>query len=487
MRLFERVPDGFFSVLSSGNRELYADVLLEIRRQVKENRIVDRETLVASLKDTFENRLEAASFDEELGDEGRSQAELDRQGLGGRVAMVLRRLEKTGWLEREQVKDSFAVNISIPDYSMIMLDALRELSKDKAGEYTRYVFPTYVLLMESREGKNPDYLYYTLLNVCENTERLLDQLLMMKHNIRRYVKSVLDKDMTVNELLRQHFDVYNIKIVREMLTPVLSTDSVRRFKTSITQALEDWLDNDAMMEAAASQGLAAKAYADEDEARRDVRDKLDRVLAAYSELPGLIDEINSKHEEYVRSSIGQIRYMSGADRSARGNLMKLLRASKDDEVARRMAGAARAFKHSWVDQASLYRRSASAAASRAGGLAIEPAPESREVVESFLEEVRSQYGNDKVDAYVMGVLGEREAVDTLDFDLGSPESFLLFLLATIRGQERSAPFRSVMESGERVPSGGRLVPMATFLRKGQEGKATRGRKAEESNGGRADV
>ena len=65
MNLFERIPDRFFSILTSAKKELYVEALFVLRQAFKTELVIRREDLVSMLVDSLETGMLNADFTEE--------------------------------------------------------------------------------------------------------------------------------------------------------------------------------------------------------------------------------------------------------------------------------------------------------------------------------------------------------------------------------------------------------------------------------------
>ena len=86
------------------------------------------------------------------------------------------------------------------------------------------------------------------------------------------------------------------------------------------------------------------------------------------------------------------------------------------------------------------------------------------MVDDFLSGVRRQYTDRKIDSYVFRCFGDSDSFSTEDADMDAAEDFILFLLGTIRGREKSADF--TVDFGEGYcERNGCILPEAVFRRK----------------------
>ena len=85
-------------------------------------------------------------------------------------------------------------------------------------------------------------------------------------------------------------------------------------------------------------------------------------------------------------------------------------------------------------------------------------------VRAFLEGIRSQYTNARIDSYVRDCFGGRDTYSTEEVPADTAEDFVLFLMSTIRGQERSAFFTAEFLEGD-LQKNGSSLPRVLFRKK----------------------
>ena len=191
MKLFSKIPDRFFSVLASGNKELYVQALFVLRQAFKTELVIRRDELTAMLMDALEADILEADFSEEAEEEGDLRAG-EANNLSGKARLLLRRLQETGWIETEYESGTFQENITIPDYAILVMNLLYDLSQERVREYNSYVYATYASLANAAE--NPEYIYQALQAAYQNTVRLVDELKSLFNNIRAYYRRIPGED-----------------------------------------------------------------------------------------------------------------------------------------------------------------------------------------------------------------------------------------------------------------------------------------------------
>ena len=434
MKLFSKIPDRFFSVLASGNKELYVQALFVLRQAFKTELVIRRDELTAMLMDALEADILEADFSEEAEEEGDLRAG-EANNLSGKARLLLRRLQETGWIETEYESGTFQENITIPDYAILVMNLLYDLSQERVREYNSYVYATYASLANAAE--NPEYIYQALQAAYQNTVRLVDELKSLFNNIRAYYRRIPGED-DVNILLAEHFDEYKEKVFDAVYYPLKTIDSVPRFKHAIISILNEWLMNDEVQNAIVEQGVARRVWDGEESGRGEMLRIINYVIDTYEGIEEMIGEIDRKHVEYTRASVEHIRYLMNADRGTKGKLIELFK--------------------------SLYAEVKRTRREMGEPLPLAEPVEDAAAVRAFLDGIRSRYSNARIDSYVRDCFGGRDTYSTEEVPVDTAEDFVLFLMSTIRGQERSAFFTAEFLEGD-LQKNGSSLPRVLFRKK----------------------
>ncbi len=460
MALFHRIPERFFSILVSQKKELYVQALFVLRQAFKTELVIRREDLIVMLMDSLEEDFANADFSEEaMEDSGDENAE----NLSGKAHLLLRKLKDTGWIETEFESKSFEEHITIPDYAVAVMNLLYDLSTERIREYNSYVYATHAALSNAKD--NPDYVYQALHAAWSNTVDLVDELKSLFNNIRRYYARIAGEE-SVNTLLSEHFDGYKTRIVDAIYYPLKTMDSVPRFKHAIISTLNTWLLEEDTQNRIVQQGILRRVFEDEEDGREQMFTMINYIVDTYDGIEEMLGAIDRRHTEYVNASVEHIRYLMNSDRGVRGNLIELLRASRNADMLELMEKSITIYRHQFFDDKSLYAEAKRTRRDTGPPLAIEKQEEPDGLVQGFLKQVRNQYSNKRIDAYVRQCFGNGASYETKDVPMDTTEDFLLFLLSTIRGGEKSAPYRIRFKEGSCIRNGYTL-PEAVFL-KGKE-------------------
>ena len=459
MELFDRIPEDFFRVLTSSKRDLYAAAILVLRQAFKTELIIRKTDLIAMLIESLESRILMADFLEESDELGENSEY--GNGLSGKASLLVRVLKKRGWITIEYEPGTFIENVSVPDYAIATADLIYNLSEERVSEYNGYVYATYASLKSCDE--NPEYRFQALSAAYTNSTQLITELKTLYNNIGRYYQRILDES-DVNKLLWEHFDNYREQLFDAIYYPLKTIDSVPRFRHPILSIVHSWEADDEIIETITEQGVRRKVFSDPSAGRERTLEMLIEISETYEKIENLIRQIDNKHNEYTRASIEKIRYALNVDRSIKGKLVQLLKVSNEDVISDAMRTSLNLFSHSYIDHQSAYNRIKRTVKSEGRSIAIEEHEENPDVMAGFLNDIRKQYSNKKIDAYVHSLLGESGCIQTADITVKDSNDFILFLLTTIRGREKGADYSITFGSGYTDCCGYRL-PDITITRK----------------------
>lgn len=455
MALFNRIPERFFSILVSQKKELYVQALFVLRQAFKTELVIRKDDLIVTLMDSLEEDFANADFSEEAEEESSTE---NAENLSGKAHLLLRKLKSTGWIETEFEARSFEEHITVPDYAVAVMNLLYDLSSERIREYNSYVYATHAALSNAKD--NPDYVYQALQAAWNNTVDLVDELKSLFNNIRRYYAKIAGEE-SVNSLLAAHFDEYKTKIIDAVYYPLKTMDSVPRFKHAIISTLNTWLLSEEMQDRIVQQGLKRRVFENEEDGREQMFSMINYIVDTYDGIEEMLSAIDRRHTEYVNASVDHIRYLMNSDRGVRGNLVGLLRRSRDTDILEIMSDHLMVYRHQFFDDKSLYAEAKRTKREMGSPLAVTKREEPEGVFKEFLKQVRNQYSDKRIDEYVKKCFGDKDSFSTKDVPMEGTEDFILFLLSTIRAGEKSAPYRIRFEENILMKNGYRL-PEAVF-------------------------
>lgn len=325
---FDILPLGLFNVFSSmGNGSLqrhYMAILLRLYALAEFNRFgLAREVVV----DEIVHYLKESNAEGEIAAEMATQptGEQDSGSITGQkseqdyASYLIRRLADSGWIEREQHAD-YSETIILPDYAFTLLEALRTIQEQKPREFTGQLYAAHQLITSVNTNKDfsPPL---AVSQAYENVRQVVRGLSELNQNIRRYVERAT-KQTEIADLLRLQFDDYT-QTLGPAYHALKTSDHVSRYRRDIINQLQAWqLDADWLTQTA--EALATQSKLSPAQAEAEISHSMQFIVHQLEGLDPLLSDIDSRHAQYLRTSLRQVRYQLGsADGSFKDKLVSL--------------------------------------------------------------------------------------------------------------------------------------------------------------------
>lgn len=461
MKLFDVVPGNFFSILSSGNREMYYDALMKLHDMFTDVLNIRVDNYIASLITLLEDKVFELEEDDDAQESGLT--------LSGKARIILERFVKTGWGDKEFLDNSFVEIITPRNYAIPVLKLLSNLGDNTLLEYNSLVFATYSGLKQAM-NENESHMYEALLSAKANTEQLQYSLRTLYHGIRGFLRGIVEQQ-DINLLLHDHFGEYK-NLSDRTYHPIKTMDSIHRYMLPIQELLASLLANDDLQRSMRERAMGIKKYEDEAQAEEEIIQAIDFVLDSYQAVGGLVSEIDRKHTTFTKSSIEKIQYLMTADQTIKGKLAEILKTyaslpeSGRDHLAGIMEGHIRAGRQEFFDERSLYHKNVRSRRVEREPLAIEQKDDFTGLAEGYLlEQISNGYPTARVRAFAEGLFADgKDAISSADISINDDSDFILLILAVIRQNERGMPYSVVMHNG-RIECNGYSIPDMVIRKK----------------------
>lgn len=327
---FDILPPNLFNLFSTQGyitlQQHYMAILLRLYALAEFNRFgLGREVVIAEIVDYLQN----ADVDREIAAEMQAQLAVDPDSVsisGGKsyqdyAAYLLRRLETTGWIEREQHAD-YSETITLPDYAYTLLEALRKIQEQKQHEFTGQLYTAHQLITAAETNKDFSPAL-AVTQAYENVRQLVRGLSELNQNIRRYVERAT-REQQISDLLHLQFDDYS-QTLAASYHALKTSDHVSRYRRDIIERLQNWQMDGEWLIGAADE-LALQSRLSPAQAEQTLAGYLQFIIHQLEGLDPLLDDIDQRHAQYLRTSLRQIRYQLGsADGSFKDRLISLAR------------------------------------------------------------------------------------------------------------------------------------------------------------------
>ena len=240
MNLFSKIPDNFFSILSSRNKNIYGlalvtlyDALILYHNRIRKSDYLDL------LRNRGENEIQSLIIEDDDFDE--DSPIIYEPTLSAKANLIVRRLVDTGWIVLDNDLKTGADYILLPSYSISMLKLVYEFMSDNESKYISYVHSTFADLSLEDENQS-EFMYRTLVNAYNKTRDLELEVTKLDHSIRVFHKQ-LSNIFSPNEVLTQHFDIAREDVVDPIYHPLKTNDSIILYNGPISSILKRWLLN----------------------------------------------------------------------------------------------------------------------------------------------------------------------------------------------------------------------------------------------------
>lgn len=449
MQSHYEIPDTFWSLFRSVNREIYIESLLCINQEYEySNYFLTREVCLQILNDMNTQKRIRLEREE-------SETELDL--LETTSSRILNWLVKTGWLKKIEDYTSLTTNIVIPDYAAIFIEAFEKLSSQELEETDLYIQNVYATLYSFQN--NPKVNLNMLRTALVNTKKLNKALQDMLHNMDKFFERLLDKK-TYGELLREHLDGYVEEVVRKKYHILKTSDNFYIYKMDIKKCLREMRENDEWIESVRAR---AKAAGDEKE---DVLEILDQIERGFDDIEHRISNMDKEHSKYIRATVSRLNYLLSDETERHGMLILLLNklgsAETESEQSEMLKEVAEHMNLSSFDVLSdnpLYKRRRRRKFEDDLQEEEEPAELSREDV-LRLNKIEHRYTAKQIEEFIDEQMTDG-ILETDRMDISDDESFEKLILAYDISMRKNSRYRVQVEE-KQVQNGNYCYPKMTF-------------------------
>lgn len=457
MNIFNKIPENFFSILVSKNKNIYIDALFVLREAFKQEMTISRENIISRLI----NNLEDEFYQEDFSEEDETN-ELKDNNISSKAYFLLRKLKWAGWVEFEMQRDSFEENVIIPDYAIKFIDLLYSIVEEKQVEYNSYVFATYSSLKLASIEKGETY--NAIITAYNNTIQLINELKSLYNSLGRFHRKMCNQD-NINEAINEHFFEYK-EYSDEMIFPRFTRDSVPRYKSPIRDMLSDILADKERLENTINIASKNSKYKSREEAEDDILNKIRTVLEVYENIDSTMNQIEQKNTDYVRASVKRIQYLLTNDKELKGKLVNILKNSKHEKVLEQMEKEVKLLRQEYISKDSIYLRNSNDKRKQGNPIALKETKElDSKTLYDLAKSLENLYSNKKINDFMSKNFKDRPFINSNEIELKSVEDLILLILATIKADKSGKSFYYFEDSDEIINNNGYRIPNIKFIRR----------------------
>ena len=451
MQSHYEIPDTFWSLFRSVNREIYIESLLCINQEYEySNYFLTREVCLQILNDMNTQKRIRLEREE-------SETELDL--LETTSSRILNWLVKTGWLKKIEDYTSLTTNIVIPDYAAIFIEAFEKLSSQELEETDLYIQNVYATLYSFQN--NPKVNLNMLRTALVNTKKLNKALQDMLHNMDKFFERLLDQE-SYGELLREHLDGYVEEIVKKKYHILKTSDNFYIYKMDIKKCLRDMRENEEWIESIRQKAKAAG------DTKEDVLDLLDLIERGFDDIEHRISNMDREHSKYVRATVSRMNYLLSGETDTKGLVVQLLnKISAQEEPEKLLTEAGKRMNLSlfeMISEKSLYkRRKQRTDFISQMGQDEEYEDLNREDVLK-LNRIQMRYSRQEIEDFIEEHM-ENEVMDAGTLHITEETAFEKLILAYDYSTRKNSKYRVLNEEETVIQSGQYQYPALKFVRR----------------------
>lgn len=451
MQLRYEIPDTFWTLFRSANRDAYVEALLAINEEYQySNYFLTREMCIQVLADlNIKKQIELK----------REENETDFDMLETPSSRMLRLLLNMGWLKRVEDYNTLVTNIVIPDYAAVFIDAFEKLSSEDIEETEIYIQNVYATLFSFKN--DPRVNLGMLRTALVNTRKLNKALQDMLHNMDKFFARLLAQK-TYGELLREHLEGYVEEIVRKKYHILKTSDNFYIYKTDIKKVLREMREDEEWicMIRERSQAMG--------DTKEDVLELLDLIERGFDDIEHRISNMDKEHTKYVRATVTRMNYLLSGETDMKGLVVKLLnQISKSVDKEKQIQAVGARMNLSYLEilsEKSLYKR-------RKGRKDFISQMADEETEEDLnredvlrLNRIQSRISRKQIEEFIESHM-EGEVMDTSVLSLDSEEDFEKLILAYDYSMKMSSKYTVISEEAEMVERDGYRYPALKFVRR----------------------
>ena len=453
MQLRNEIPDSFWSLFRSVNREIYIDALLCITEEYEySNYYLTREICIQVLNDmNARKRYELQ----------REENDTDYDMLETQASRILNWLLKAGWLKKIEDYNTFVTNIVIPDYAAIFIEAFEKIDSDDLEETDIYIQNVYATLFSFRN--DPRVSLSMLRTALVNTRKLNKALQDMLHNMDKFFGRLLEQE-SYGELLKEHLDGYVEEIVRKKYHILKTSDNFYIYKMDIKKCLREMRENEEWIENVRNR---SKMMGD---TKEDVLDLLDMIERGFDDIEHRISNMDKEHTKYVRATVTRLNYLLSGETDTKGLVVQLLNQmsvsekDKKEEMIRKTGEKMNLSLLEMLSEKSLYKRKRGRKDFVSQMSADETLDDLAKEDVLRLNRVQVRYHKKQIEDFIEANMTD-EIMDASKIDISDEEDFEKLILAYDYSTRKNSKYMILEEEPEIIEHGPYKYPALKFVRR----------------------
>jgi len=454
MQLRNEIPDTFWSLFRSVNRDIYIEALLCINEEYQYNNyFLTREVCIQVLGDMNARKRFKLQWEE-------NETEFDM--LETPSSRILNWLLKTGWLKRIEDYQTLVTNIVIPDYSAVFIEAFERLSSEDMQDTEIYIQNVYATLFSFKNDSRANL--GMLRTALVNTKRLNKALQDMLHNMDKFFARLLEQN-NYEDLLREHLDGYVEEIVQKKYHILKTSDNFYIYKMDIKKCLRDMREDEEWIEE-----IRTRA-AQMGDTKDDVLDLLDQIERGFDDIEHRIANMDKEHAKYVRATVTRLNYLLSGETDTKGLVVQLLNRMSQTEDAQEQDAMIRETRERMnlslleiLSEKSLYKRRRPRTDFISKMVPDQALPDLDKDDVLKLNRIQMRYSRSQIEEFIESYM-DGEVMDASKISLMDEEAFEKLILAYDYSTRKNSKYMVLEEEPDQIENGSYKYPALKFVRR----------------------
>lgn len=456
------IPDSFYSLFRSPNRDTYIEALLIINEEYQyQSYFLSRESCVRILSEYFSQKKLQIQ---------REENETDLDLLETPANRILNWLLKSRWLKKLEDYYAQVTNIMIPDYAAVFIEAFEKLTSQEMDDTEVYIQNIYAILFSLRQDPNANL--GLLKTALYNTRRLNKSLQDMLHNMDRFFDSLLEQQF-YGDLLKDHLEGYVQEIIHRKYHILKTSDNFYIYKSDIKQWIREMQQDYEWMERLAQREGKARADSPKETDIQEILDILERIDRGFDDIERRIANMDREHMKYVKATVVRLNYLLNQEGSMQGMVVQILNQistrEQPEEDLKMVAEQINLSGFQTLNEKSLYRRRASKKNFIEN---LQPQAEQEELSKEDIlkiNQIHHRYSRQQVEEFLELHADPQGTIQITEDTVKSDEDFEKLILAYDYAGKKNSKYRLLPNQAAEVPltvdNGRYRYPKLTFIRK----------------------
>lgn len=446
-----QIPESFYSLFRSPNRDTYIEALLIINEEYQYNSyFLSRESCIRLLSDYFSQKKLQMEREE-------NETELDL--LETPANRILNWLLKSQWLKKLEDYYAQVTNIIIPDYAAIFIEAFERLTNEDMDSTEVYIQNIYAILFSVKNDRRANF--NMLKTALVNTRKLNKTLQDMLHNMDKFFSGLLEKNF-YGELLKEHLEGYVQEIIQKKYHILKTSDNFYIYKSDI----KNWL-HEMQQDYEWICQMKNKEHGEIGES--DIMEVLERIESGFDDIERRIANMDKEHMKYVKATVVRLNYLLNGEGSMKGLIIQLLNhmsgLEDNTKALEQTASIMNLSSMHLLAEKSLYKRRAP----RKNFIdMLEPEEEREELSKEEilrLNKIQHRFTRRQIEEFLEARMDLAGNVQIDEGSVASDEDFEKLILAYDYAVKRNSRFQVDVAATEVVDNGKYVYPKLTFIKK----------------------